>query len=284
MAEVSYPFQSGAGTSVTELGWSRMARLFAADGIPPGTPAITLGAGLNFVVPVGFEAMVRGMRYAVETSATTKTGTANGNTNPRIDRLVLRLSYGGDSVTAQIKQGTPAANPSPPILQQDDTTYEIGVAQARCPGSGSAQNYSNLVPEPIWTDIGAWVPYTPVWSGFNAFGSAVSAGRYKRLASGLIHAVGSVVAASDTLLGGAQIAATGPVPARDPGNAAAFHGTGQYRGTSGAWRMLACQAGLSNSIAIWALDSSLQLQSPGSIPLPFPAGSSLSFQVTYEPA
>lgn len=284
VAEVSYPFQSGAGTAVTELAWSRMARLFAADGIPPGTPAITLGAGLNFVLPVGFEAMVRGMRYAVESSATTKTGVANGNTNPRIDRLVLRLSYSGDAVTAQIKQGTPASNPQPPILQQDDSTYEIGVAQARCPGSGSAQNYSNLVLEPIWTDVGAWVSYTPTWVGLDTLGSAVSAGRYKRLASGLIVVEGSIVAAGNTVLGNGAITATLPVPARDPGNAGAFHGTGQWRGTSGPWRMMACQAGTGSSVALWGLNGSLELLPPGIVGLSLPAGASMGFSVAYEAA
>lgn len=284
MAEVSFPFQSGAGTAVTELSWSRMARLFATDGIPPGTPAIAIGAGLTFVLPVGFEALVRGMYYRIDTGATTKTGANNLNTLPRIDRLVLRLSYSGDSVTAQIKQGTPASNPQPPVLQQDDTTYEIGVAQARCPGSGSAQNYSNLVLEPIWTDVGSWVSYTPVWSGFQALGGAVATGRYKRLASGTIHAIGAILGASDTLLGGNQITASLPVPARDPGNNAAFPGTAQYRSVSVLWRNMVCQAGLGNQVAIWAMDGSQQLVQPGAIPLLFGAGTSFCFQVTYEAA
>ncbi|SER95262.1 hypothetical protein SAMN05216188_11854 [Lentzea xinjiangensis] len=261
-----------------------MARLFAADGIPPGTPYVSLGAGLNFVLPAGFEALVRGMYYRVESSATTKTGVANANTLPRVDRLVLRLSYSGDSVTAHIKQGTPSSNAQPPVLQQDDTTYEIGIAMARCPGSGSAQNYSDLWLEPIWTDVGSWVSYTPVWSGFAQIGGAVSTGRYKRLASGLIHVVGAILGASDTLLGGNQITASLPVPARDPGNAAAFPGAAQYRPTVGLWRNMACQAGLGTQLALYALDGSNQLVTPGSIPLQFGGGSSFCFQVTYETA
>src|SRR5688572_32741426 len=41
-----------------------------------------------------FQAMVRGTRYAVETSALTKTeAVTNSNSNPRLDRLVLRKTY-----------------------------------------------------------------------------------------------------------------------------------------------------------------------------------------------
>nr|WP_309101686.1 hypothetical protein [Fredinandcohnia onubensis] len=54
-------------------------------------------------------------------------------TNPRIDRIVLRLDRNMSArwVRAFIKKGTPTTNPVPPTLQRDDLIYEISLAQAR---------------------------------------------------------------------------------------------------------------------------------------------------------
>ncbi|MDD2300597.1 MAG: hypothetical protein PHU69_13305 [Fermentimonas sp.] len=51
-------------------------------------------------------------------------------TNPRIDRVVARLSVSvNQSVTFAIKTGTPAANPSAPALTRTSETYEISLAR-----------------------------------------------------------------------------------------------------------------------------------------------------------
>jgi hypothetical protein len=54
-------------------------------------------------------------------------------TNPRIDRIVLRLdrSVNARYIKAFVKKGTPATNPQPPSLQRDDIVYEISLAQVR---------------------------------------------------------------------------------------------------------------------------------------------------------
>lgn len=54
-------------------------------------------------------------------------------TNPRIDRVVVRLdrSVGSRSIHAVVKQGTPATTPQPPALQRDAIIYEISLAQVR---------------------------------------------------------------------------------------------------------------------------------------------------------
>ncbi len=51
-------------------------------------------------------------------------------TNPRIDRVVARLSVSANqSVTFAVLTGTPAANPSAPALTRTSETYEISLAR-----------------------------------------------------------------------------------------------------------------------------------------------------------
>ncbi|MBE1471363.1 hypothetical protein [Kibdelosporangium phytohabitans] len=136
------------------------------------------------------QALIDGIGYEATAGPLPKTASANGNTNPRIDRFILKLDAGTpNSIVATIKQGTPAASPTPPSLTVDPAAgvVEVPLARATCPGSGSAQNYHSLVDERMFVgsavvvggapDPGAWhqfragdLLYTPdtrlmVWDG-----------------------------------------------------------------------------------------------------------------------
>lgn len=54
-------------------------------------------------------------------------------TNPRIDRIVLRLDKNVNSrfIKAFIKSGSASATPQPPDLERDDVIYEISLAQVK---------------------------------------------------------------------------------------------------------------------------------------------------------
>lgn len=63
---------------------------------------------------------------------TTLTIDAADATNPRIDRIVLRLSPATDrTITAEVLKGTAAADPQPPALTRTSQIYEISLAQVR---------------------------------------------------------------------------------------------------------------------------------------------------------
>ncbi|HEU5475704.1 MAG TPA: hypothetical protein VFV67_34115 [Actinophytocola sp.] len=143
MADTYFPFDAGSGANVTEAQWADMARLWAPDGLGADTPRVSLGSGLQFSIPDGLYGWCKGFFYK-NVTVQTKTASANGNTNPRIDRLVLRLDRTANTVTPTIIQGTPAASPTPPAIT---AATDIPVARATCPGSGSAQNYNTLVQE-----------------------------------------------------------------------------------------------------------------------------------------
>lgn len=109
------------------------------------------GAGPIFQMAAG-EAWLWGIKY-INTATLTKTQAANPNSNPRIDRLVLKLDTTANTMTAFVVMGTPAASPVSPALPDSPTALHLPIARATCPGNGSAQNYSNLVDERVF--IGA---------------------------------------------------------------------------------------------------------------------------------
>lgn len=149
VADKFFPFD---GAPVFEGDWSEMAGLWAPNGLDARTPLVTLGSGLSFSIPAGLGGWVRGFRYQ-NTTAQVKTAPTNPNTNsnPRIDTLALRLDRNANSVLPVILEGAPAASPVPKTLVQTDQVWEMPIWRATCPGSGSAQNYSNLTP--VWRPV-----------------------------------------------------------------------------------------------------------------------------------
>ncbi len=113
------------------------------------------GAGPIFQMAAG-EAWHWGTKYA-NSATLTKTQSANGNSNPRIDRLALKLDTTANTVTAVVVEGTPAASPVPPAMPNTSTALHMPIARATCPGSGSAQNYNNLVDERVFTGARRYV-------------------------------------------------------------------------------------------------------------------------------
>lgn len=88
-------------------------------------------SGLQTKVAAG-SAYLEGFMYQ-NTSDLTLTHDAADATNPRIDRIVLKLDRGVNvrAIKAVIKKGTPATTPQPPTLQRDNVVYEISLAQVR---------------------------------------------------------------------------------------------------------------------------------------------------------
>lgn len=79
-------------------------------------------------VIVGSGAMeFRGWMYENTDDETLTLAAANGS-NPRLDRIVARLTPGDQEIRVAVLTGTPAATPALPLLTQDDDTYEIDLA------------------------------------------------------------------------------------------------------------------------------------------------------------
>lgn len=83
-------------------------------------------ASSNVELEIG-AALVHGYLYE-NTAALTLAVGANASGNARIDTLILRADFVAQTVRAIIKQGTPAASPAHPTLQQDTAIWEIPLA------------------------------------------------------------------------------------------------------------------------------------------------------------
>lgn len=81
---------------------------------------------LNVIVKSG-RAMVRGRLYGNTGDETLTIGTADAS-NPRLDRIVARISFASQTITLAVLAGTAAATPSLPSLTQNATTYELSLA------------------------------------------------------------------------------------------------------------------------------------------------------------
>ncbi len=70
---------------------------------------------------------VKGRVY-INTVPTTLTITANSSGDPRIDRVILRVSIAAQTIRLVVLAGTSATNPILPTLTQDANTYEVSLA------------------------------------------------------------------------------------------------------------------------------------------------------------
>jgi hypothetical protein len=183
---------SPAGASMDDDNWSDYSSQMAPDGVVADSPRVTLTSGLTFSIPLNFAGRAKGFWYKNISGAQTKSGTANSNSNPRIDRLVLRYDRAAKTITPVIVQGAPGASPQPPALSNGPNLFDTPICRATCPGSGSAQNYSNLVHDfvPISTSRAkhAWFASGLVGAGGTQFTNlaAPAAGTYPNWVQGNI--------------------------------------------------------------------------------------------------
>lgn len=129
MAQTSYPFD---GQSVTENQYSQLFREFTETGVAASADSLSLkvsgdGGGMRVFVQAGF-AVVRGHAYS--STAVEQLTIGASTSQPRIDRVVLRLDPSVNSIVLAVKAGTPAASPSAPALTQTDSAiYELSLGQ-----------------------------------------------------------------------------------------------------------------------------------------------------------
>jgi len=87
---------------------------------------VTASTGLSVSVAAG-SAWINGYRYENTDVLNLTLTTANGS-NPRIDRVVVRLSMVNRNITLNVLTGTAAATPSAPTLTRNSDVYELGIA------------------------------------------------------------------------------------------------------------------------------------------------------------
>lgn len=205
------------------------------DGVSDGVAnemAVSAAGTMNLSVATG-QALVQGHLYRC-TSATTATITTADATNPRIDRVILRLTQIGQTEEGKLAivvlAGTPAASPSAPALTQTSATWEISLCQVAVAAGTTSINSGNLTDERSFhlsKDLYATLA-SPTFTG--------------TVTAAAITASGTVTLNGDTVIGNtsndlltiqSRIYSTGTSPAIAAG-AAAGTGTASLSGTDTA--------------------------------------------------
>jgi hypothetical protein len=131
MTQVSFPFDSSEGIGETE--WTEMVQHFSDTGIMPKQlnelKVYADSSGMQVKVNSGV-AFIKGNYYKSDAQETLPIGASNGS-NPRIDRVILRVDWIENQTRLHVLQGVPAVSPVAPALTQNTGRWEISLAQIR---------------------------------------------------------------------------------------------------------------------------------------------------------
>lgn len=141
-------------SNIFGTGVIKSARVQGAAG---GDLAATNPSTLNWSVATG-AALIKGFAAIVDTAAATGTLSAADPSLPRIDTVVLSWAYNSGAPTLSVTQvtGTPASSPVAPTLTQNDTTYQLPLADMRV--NAGATTVASVTDRRIYAI--AVIPYT----------------------------------------------------------------------------------------------------------------------------
>ena len=131
MAEKSSFFNSVSGDRKYKAeDWASYFGTLIGNGVFPN-PATNLqvvpgASGLTVTVHAG-KAWINGYYYNNTDDLTLTLPTPDGS-KKRIDRIVVRWSLSDRKISAAVKSGTAATNPSAAVLQRDSDVYELAIA------------------------------------------------------------------------------------------------------------------------------------------------------------
>jgi hypothetical protein len=112
---------------------------------------VSPGTGLAVSVAAG-SAWINGYRYENTDALNLSLTTANGS-NPRIDRIVVRLSMISRSILLAVIAGTPAASPSAPALTRTSDVYELSIADVLVPAAATSIAANNITDNRLNTSL-----------------------------------------------------------------------------------------------------------------------------------
>lgn len=131
MTKTYFPFDAGAGSSVNEAQWAKMAAAWAGSGVVRTTlnklEPFGDSSGMQIKVKSG-QAMVEGFFFESDAEEIVTIPAADA-VNPRYDIVVLRLDRTANTIDFAVVAGTPAATPVFPALTRTALTYEHPIAR-----------------------------------------------------------------------------------------------------------------------------------------------------------
>jgi hypothetical protein len=104
------------------------------------------GTNMTVYVEEGY-AFLLGYMYKVANGVKNLTIADADPSLDRIDRIVVRLDFNTRTISAEVKQGTPAPIPVPPALTRTSTVHEISLAQVKVIAGKSFIEQSQITDE-----------------------------------------------------------------------------------------------------------------------------------------
>lgn len=157
MAQTSWPFENADTTEAQFSALFAKLQTTGVDGDSSGTSlAVSANTGMAVNVAAGF-AIVRGFAY--QSTAVEPLTLDAGNTQPRIDLVILRLDPTVNSVVLAVKKGTPAASPTDPALTQvEGAVWEMPLAKVTVGANATAVGPLDIADaRPLLsTQVGRW--------------------------------------------------------------------------------------------------------------------------------
>ena len=136
------PYDTGAGSNVTEDGWRQFAKWWRGDGVirNTGLEMAVFGdsSGMQVKVPTG-EVWIQGNWGKVSSTKILPIAAAHA-TLARRDLVVARNDFVNNRIEVDVLTGTPAASPTYPTLTQNTSIWEIqlGKVQVAAAATGIA--------------------------------------------------------------------------------------------------------------------------------------------------
>lgn len=154
MAQSSWPFEN-VDTSETQFSqWARNIGEGIVTDKGLELEPYADSSGMTVKVKSG-QALVRG-HYYVNDAEVSLTISAADLTNPRKDRIVLRLDPIANAIVLAVVAGTPGATPTAPDLTQTDSeTYELAIGTVTVPAAATS-----IAPENIADERLIFTPWT----------------------------------------------------------------------------------------------------------------------------
>lgn len=155
MVQTYFPFSAGSGDGITEERWTKMAKYWLGTGVLQAElnklQVYADSTGMQVKVKTG-AAWIQGHYYESSAEEILPIATANA-TNPRIDRIILRLNWTDNTIGLAVLQGTPAASPTAPAVTRNFAQWELSLAQVRVNAGVITITAANVTDERTFTNL-----------------------------------------------------------------------------------------------------------------------------------
>lgn len=174
MTQSAYPFSNSPILDANQ--WSKMAQNWLGTGVIKGIlnelQVYADSTGMQIKVKSG-QAYVKG--HFFESSAEEVLAIGTASSNPRIDRVIVRVDWIANTLQLAVLQGVAAVSPTAPALTQNSSRWEISLAQIAIGTNASTIATGNVTDERTFVKVAnaaqpKWIDL-PLINGWTWYGS-----------------------------------------------------------------------------------------------------------------